>query len=115
MVRIFDEWIKPIILALVISGITWFLKEFGGFKEVKEHIISFVVTFSPIIIGFIVFFMYWTIRDYIKLRRFCNKANKWIKLFSYKDKDGNLLYSDLKGKIQCYIREALEENSMLKK
>jgi hypothetical protein len=71
---------------------------------------SFIITFSPVIIGFFTFLLYWIIADYIKLRRFSNDLKKWIGLFSYKDS-----YSDLKGKIKLYIKEELEKNTMLKK
>lgn len=107
--EVFKEWIKPIILGLIIAGITWALREFGGNMEIKKHIISFIITFSPIIIGFFVFFLYRIVADYIKLRRFSNDIIKWIGRFSYQDTKGG--YSDLKGKIKRYIQEELEKES----
>ncbi|MGA2465231.1 MAG: hypothetical protein ABSH06_12875 [Thermodesulfobacteriota bacterium] len=106
--KVFNEWFKPIFSGVVIAVITWVLKEFWGYKEMNQHIISFFVTFSPVIIGLFTFFLYWIIADYIKLRRFSNDLKKWIRYFSYPDGKGGYLYTDLKGKIKRYIQEELE-------
>ena len=36
----------------------------------KTYIVDFIITFSPIIVGLLAFFIYWLIRDYRKLRKF---------------------------------------------
>ena len=110
--KFFNEWIRPVLLGLAVVGITWILKEFWGNIEMK-HIISFLITFLPIIVGLFAFFLYWVVRDYLKMRRFNNKLEKWIGLFSYKDSKGH--YSDLKGKIKRYIREELENDTTIRK
>jgi len=108
-----NEWVKPILSGLVVTIITWILKEFWNDMEIKQHIISFIITFSPIIIGFFVFLIYRHILDHIRLRHFNNDLEKWIGLLSYKDDKGS--YADLKGKIKRYIREELENGTMSKK
>ncbi len=121
----FKEWIQPILVALIAAGIAWALKEFWR-TGMNKHLISLIITFSPIIIGFFVFCFYWIIKDYLKLRhsiqysknggkgketdllrKEINDLKKWIGLFSYKDK-----YSNLKGKIKLYISEELEKNNL---
>ncbi len=66
---------------------------------------TFIVELWPMWFGMSVFLIYIVIADYIKLRRFSYDVKDWIGIFKSKD------YSNLKGKIKCYIREELENRS----
>ena len=108
-----ENWFfKGIVIAIISAIAAFFVQHYGEFimSNIGNFIKSFLVTFSPLIIGLLAFFIYWIIADYVKLRRFNHKVEKWIDLFSYKDR-----YHDLKGKIQCYIRDELEKESAERK
>jgi len=63
----FKDWINPIISGAVSSLVLWMLTEF---KEVTmKHIYSFIITFSPVIIGLLVFCIHLFIKDYKRFRR----------------------------------------------
>lgn len=109
-----ENWLFKGIIIAIISAIAAFLAQhYGEFimSNIGNLIKSFLITFSPLIIGLLVFFLYWIIVDYVKLRRFNNKLEKWIGYFAYPDSKGDYLYTDLKGKIKRYIAEELEEES----
>ena len=51
--------IASIITGSLIAIAEWGLSEFWGNKSMKQHIISFLNTFSPLFIGFLGFLLYW--------------------------------------------------------
>lgn len=53
--------IRSIIIGLILAFLEWVQSEFWRNESVKQHIISFLVTFSPLLIGFLGFIMYWLI------------------------------------------------------
>ncbi len=54
----------------VATGLTtWMLQEFYGDIKMAKHVISFLITFSPVIIGFFAVCIYWVIADYLKFRK----------------------------------------------
>lgn len=55
------NWIASIMIGSLISIIEWCLSEFWGNESMKQHIISFLVTFSPLFIGLLGFLLYWFI------------------------------------------------------
>ncbi len=64
-----SDWIAAFIIG-VISGIaSWILIEFWKDEQAMKHIISFLITFSPVFIGLFAFFIYWLVQDYRKIRR----------------------------------------------
>ena len=108
-----ESWfVKGLIFAFISAILAFFAQHYGEFimNNIGNLIKSFLVTFSPLIIGALVFFVYWIMVGYVKMRRFDSKVEKWIGLFSYKDDKGS--YSDLKGKIKRYIQEELEKESV---
>ena len=104
------EIIKSVIAGFIIIIVSKALEVYGGISIMKSIYQTFVIELWPIWIGLLAASLYWIISDYIKLRRFRNKVDKWIDLYSYKDR-----YHDLKGKIQCYIKDELEKNTTFKK
>lgn len=62
------DWVGPVISGCVSAFVSWALKEFS-WAEMSNHLYSFLVTFSPLLIGFTVAGIYWAVRDYIRLRR----------------------------------------------
>lgn len=107
MRRIIESVIGGLIVAFLLKGV----EKYGGINIMKSIYQTFMVELWPIWIGLLTALLYWTITDYIKLRRFCNFLEKWIGFFSYPDKNGGSYYSDLKGKIKRYIQEELEKES----
>lgn len=79
----FKEWKNPIISGATSGLVIWGLKEFK--EEIMNHVISFLITFSPVFIGFLVFFIYWLIRDYRKLHQSTQELHKFkdTQLLSY--------------------------------
>lgn len=64
------NWVRPIICGLLIALVTWFSKYLWETGKMKTYIVDFIITFSPIIVGLLAFFIYWLIRDYRKIRTF---------------------------------------------
>ncbi len=64
----FKEWRNPIISGAASGLVTWGLREFK--EQTMNHITSFLITFSPVFIGLLVFFIYRFIKDYRKLHQF---------------------------------------------
>ncbi|HMK77857.1 MAG TPA: hypothetical protein VK568_16995 [Thermodesulfobacteriota bacterium] len=54
------EWRNPIIGTIISGLVVWALKEFS--EITMKHVISFIITFSPVIIGLIVFLIYLSIK-----------------------------------------------------
>jgi hypothetical protein len=100
---VMGDIIKSVIAGSIILVVSKILEVYGGIKIIRSLYQSFIIELWPIWIGLLAASLYWIISDYIKLRRFKNKVEKWIGLFSYKDR-----YNDLKGKIHFYIKEELE-------
>ena len=73
------NWIRPIICGLIVAFIIWVLGKLWESEKMKTYLIDFLITFSPVIIGFLAFLIYWFIRDYRKLRKFCYQHNHGIK------------------------------------
>lgn len=61
------EFSTPIIGSVISSVVAWALKEFS--EATVNHVISFIVTFSPIFIGLLVYFVIWITIDYRKLKK----------------------------------------------
>lgn len=109
-----ENWfLKALAIAIISAIAAFFVQRYGDFimSNTGNLIKSFFVTFSPLFIGLLVFFIYWIIADYVKLRRFRNDLIKWIGYFAYPDSKGGHLYTDLKGKIKRYIQEELDKES----
>ncbi len=92
--------IESIIAGLVVTVSLKALEGYGGIDIMKSIYQTFIVGLWPIWIGLLIASLCWIVMDYIKLRRFNKKLEKWIGLFSSRNR-----YSDLKGKIKYYIRE----------
>jgi fructose-specific phosphotransferase system IIC component len=110
-----ENWLlKGIVIGIISAILAFFVQHYGEFimGNIGNLVKSFLITFWPLIVGLLVFFLYWIIADYIKLRRFTNNLTQWIGLFSYQDSKGS--YSNLKGKIKRYIEEELEKDSTRK-
>ena len=106
-----DNWLLKGFVIAIVSAIAAFLVQHYGesiLNNIENLVKSFLITFSPVIVGLLAFFIYWIIADYIKLRRFNGTLERWIGYFTYPDKKGGYLYTDLKGKIKRYIQEELE-------
>lgn len=61
------DWISPFISGVVSSLVLWILKEFN--EDTMKHIVSFIITYLPIIVGLLVFFVFLFINDYRRLRK----------------------------------------------
>jgi hypothetical protein len=107
MRRIIESVIAGVIVAFISKG----LGKYGGIDIMRSVYQTFVVELWPIWIGLLGALVYWIVIDYIKVRRFINDLIKWIGYFSYPNKEGGYLYTDLKGKIKQYIKEELEKKS----
>jgi hypothetical protein len=56
------HWKGPVFSATISAVVIWALKEFS--EVTMKHLISFLITFSPIIIGFLTFFIHWLIKSF---------------------------------------------------
>lgn len=70
------DWIISFVISALASLLIWFLTEF--WRTIMNHVISFFVTFSPVFIGILVFFIYWFIKDYKQLRKFKNEQINFV-------------------------------------
>ena len=55
------NWIASIMTGLFVAIVKWGLSEFWGNESMKQHIINFLVTFTPLFIGLLGFLLYWFI------------------------------------------------------
>ena len=55
------NWTGSIITGLVLAIMKWGLSEFWRNESMRQHIGSFLITFSPLFIGFLGFVLYWFI------------------------------------------------------
>jgi hypothetical protein len=101
--------IESVIAGLIILFVSKGLERFGGPNIMKSIYQTFILELWPIWLGLLVALFYWITVDYLKLRRFANQLKEWIGYFSYPDKKGGFLYTNLKGKIKQYIQEELEK------
>ena len=107
-----ENWLFRGVIIAIISAMAAFLAQhYGDFimNNIGNFIRSFFMTFWPVMFGFLAFFIYQIITDYVRLRLFNNDLKKWIGYFSYPDKEGRYYYIDLKGKIKRCIQEELEK------
>lgn len=74
------DWRGPAISGAISALVTWALKEFS--EATMKHVVSFLVTFSPILVGFLVFSVHSLIKDYRNSRYFRNMKyeafHKWL-------------------------------------
>lgn len=63
------DWIIAFLIGIASGLATWILIEFWKDKEMMKHIISFLVTFSPVFIGLLAFSIYWFVKFQINVYR----------------------------------------------
>jgi len=112
--------LESIIVWFVATIVLKALEKYIGVNIMESIFQTFIIELWPIWVGLLIACIYWLVRDYIKLRNsskklmaFKQELREWIGLFEYEDKiDRRKGYSSLAGKINHYLREELELQSL---